>query len=386
VTAIAWNPAAGGDKSFAPLTLTPLTVDNFVGIVSDVATSDVTLGFAVYSPFTENLASAPSLAYHASGGSFYGEAVALSGSYRVENWLIIGGSLSFLFTHLDQSFARDTALDGCSAAPCGVEDPARAERYDLSAPFFAFPTIYAGLGLLVRAGDWTFGLAANNVFTGTAVSRTGDARVTPAGASAAVTGQTLIGFELPLTLDAGVRTRVLPDWDLVVNVRYAHLASQDHVDLRFYGDALTAANVPDWMVRYRGLRDLYWVEAGLEMPPIQRLRLGARVRVSTGAVPAEAVAIDQLDAPSLELSAGVEWRVADRIALVGGYTLALLQPRDVSASAFSPGARIACNGASYNIDDPGCAAVRAGRAIPTAAGSYLRVGNALTLGVAYDWW
>jgi hypothetical protein len=61
-------------------------------------------------------------------------------------------------------------------------------------------------------------------------------------------------------------------------------------------------------------------------------------------------------------------------------------PRDVTASAFSPAARIDCAAAQYDITTAACAAARAGRAIPTAAGRYLRIGNALTLGLSYDLW
>lgn len=389
------EPAAGGDKSFSPVSLVPLTVDNFAGAIFEIS-NDATFGLAVYSPFAENLTSDQALAYHASGGLFYTETFSVGLAYRVEPWLIFGVTVNLLFSKLHLQFDRDTALDGCTATPCSqhIETAANAEHYDLDAPLFEFPSIDVSFGLILRLGDWTVGASAANFFNALArntVSLVGDAHVTTAASAtptptATLDGKTTINFNLPATVDLGVRRRVFKDLDLVVGARWTHLGTQNKLDLRLYGKALTAATIPDWIVRERGLDDVYWVEAGLELPPAQAFRWGVRARVSTGGVPEELVAIDQLDAPSLDLSAGVEVRLSTRVAVTGGYTLSLLAPRDVSDSAFSPSARIACNAASFDITLPACVAVRDGRGIPTAAGRYLRVGNALTLGLNIDIW
>ena len=110
------------------------------------------------------------------------------------------------------------------------------------------------------------------------------------------------------------------------------------------------------------------------------------VRFTTGGVPENAVAIDQIDGPGVDLSGGLELRLSERFGVTIGYTLGLMLPRDVTTSAFSPSAAIACNAAQHDIDTPGCAAIRDGRAIPTAAGSYWRFSNQLTLGLAIDLW
>jgi len=383
------EPAGGGNVSFGTQTLTPLTVDNFVGVISDLSSSEVTVGVALYSPYSENLSSSDALAYHASGGLFYGETVGIGLAYRVEPWLIIGVSGNLLFSKYHLQFTRDKALDGCVAAPCNVEAAASAEKYDLDAPLIEFPTIDASFGFILRISDWTFGFSTANflgAIAGTTASLVGDARVTPAGSSSPLSGKTTIGFKLPVTVDLGAKRHVFGDWDLVLGARWTHLATQNKLDLRVYGQALTAATIPDWIVRYRGLNDVYWAEVGLEEAPATKYRWGVRARFSTGGVPEEAVAIDQLDAPSVDLSGGLEWRLGERLGLTFAYTLSLLVPRDVTSSDFSPSARIACNASQYDITTAACAAVRDGRAIPTAAGKYLRIGNQLTLGVAIDLW
>jgi hypothetical protein len=167
---------------------------------------------------------------------------------------------------------------------------------------------------------------------------------------------------------------------------YVWLASQDEIDLRFIGRPLLQAGVPEWLPRYRGLTSALAVEAGVEGTPALPLRLGARLRFETSAVPVSAVAIDQLDAPKLQLGAGLEVRVANGLALVVGERLGLYLPQDVPASAFTPSAQIACNASGYDLESDACAAARVGRAVPTAAGSYKRIDNELTLGLSYDLW
>jgi hypothetical protein len=45
---------------------------------------------------------------------------------------------------------------------------------------------------------------------------------------------------------------------------------------------------------------------------------------------------------------------------------------------------IACDASQHDYDDPACATVRAGYALPTAAGDYRRLGHAARLGLRYD--
>ena len=390
------EPSAGGDRSFPSATLAPVTIDNFAGYITDLSSSAVTIGIALYSPYAENIASNDSLAYHSAGGLFYAETAAIGLAYRVEPWLIIGVTGNLIFSSYHLQFARDAVLDSCAAAPCsvpgrapGVENAANAERYDLSASIVQFPSIDASFGFILRLGDWTFGMAAANFLNALArssVSLLGDASVTPAGQTAAVTGHTTISFKLPATVDLGAKRRLFADWDLILGARWTHLSTQDKLDLRVYGRDLTNAGIADWIERYRGLDDVWWAEVGLEEPPATAVRWGARVRFTTGGVPANAVAIDQIDGPGVDLSGGLELRFGERFGVTVGYTLALMLPRDVTTSAFSPSAAIACNAAQHDIDTPGCAAIRDGRAIPTAAGSYWRVSNQLTLGLGIDLW
>jgi len=382
------EPSPGGDRSFASATLAPVAVDNFAGFITELSNS-VTFGMAVYSPYAENVASNSALAYHSAGGLFYAETATVGLAYRIEPWLIVGVTGNLIFSSYHLQFARDRGLDTCSAAPCGVETAANAEHYDLGASILQFPSIDASLGFILRLGDWTFGLTTANFLNALArssVSLKGDASVTPAGQTAAISGNTTISFKLPATIDLGAKRRLFADWDLILGARWTHLSTQDKLDIRVYGRDLTAAGIPDWIERYRGLDDVWWAEVGLEQPPATPVRWGARVRFSTGGVPANAVAIDQIDGPGVDLSGGLELRLGEKLAVTIGYTLALMLPRDVTTSAFSPSAAIACNAALHDIDTPGCAAIRAGSAIPTAAGSYWRVGNQLTLGLGIDFW
>jgi long-subunit fatty acid transport protein len=385
------EPAAGGDKSFAPESQTALTVTNFFGFVTDFSSNNVTLSLATFSPFAENQASGgPALAYHSAGGSFYSQAIALGISYRIQNWITFGVALNALFSTIHLEFARDTVLDTCAAPPCGVEDPAHAQRFDIHTGFDLAPrtfnaAFYLNVGVLLNLGDWVVGAS---VVTPPlpAFQKDADADVTPPGGAAAVTGGAQVSYSLPAVVNLGLRRPFFRDFDFVVNARYVFFSVQDKIDLRFFGRPLILAGVPEWVVRYRGLGDALAVEAGLEQAPATAVRRGARLRFETSAVPEGAQAADQVDAPKLQLAGGLELRVTPRVALVVGYALTLFLPGDATPSAFSPRAQIDCTASGYDIDTAACAAARAGRAIPTAAGSYRRIGNELTVGLAYDLW
>ncbi len=210
--------------------------------------------------------------------------------------------------------------------------------------------------------------------------------ITPAGSTTPIVTDGRVTFNLPYIIQAGARRPLFGEYELVINARYVTMSAFQNLDLRLFGQAVQQYDLPEWIPRYRGMNDVFSVEAGIENQPATPLRLGARMRFESSSVPSDTVAVDEIDAPKLELSGGMEIRVSKTVALVGGYTLSLLLPVHPSPGVYSPNDAIECNASSYDLTTPACTAVRNGQAISSAAGSYLKLGNQLTLGVSIDWW
>jgi hypothetical protein len=378
------EPDPGGDKSFAGQSLASFTAGNFAGFVTDFASNQLTFGVATYALYAEaNAEAGQDFAYHASSGSIYGQALAIGLSYRLQRWVTFGFALDTLFTKVHLQFARDKVLDACAAPPCGVEDPSKASRFDITTgwdlPTKSIGAVYVNVGFLFHFGDWFIGTA---FMTPPLPKPQKDADATVDG----IAGYARVDFSLPAQIHVGIRRPLVGDLDLVVNSSYLWLSSQDRIDLRFVGRDLVNAGTPEWVVRYRGFENALALEAGVEEPPARTLRLGARARFQTSAVPEAAVAVGQIDAPRLDLGAGLEARVSTRVALVAGLNAGLYLPASGAGTAYTPSAQIACNASGFDLDTAACAASGSGRGIPTAAGSYRRIDTELTLGISYDVW
>src|SRR5262249_38467804 len=152
--------AAGGDKSFGDQSYASFTAGNFAGFVTDFSSNSLSFGIATYALYAEaNPEAGPDLAYHASSGSIYGQAIALGFSYRLQRWFTFGAAINPLFTKVPRQFTRDKVLDTCTAAPCNVESPANAQHVEVTTgwdlPLTSLGAVYLNIGVLLRLGDWT---------------------------------------------------------------------------------------------------------------------------------------------------------------------------------------------------------------------------------------
>lgn len=385
------EPTAGGAGAitYPEVSTTGLSPGGFIGLSMDLSTA-ITLGIATYTPIAERQpADREPLRYHTLGSSFYSWYSTLSVSFRPATPVLVGAGVSLVFTSIDLRFAVDEAIAGCAETPCGAEDPAAAQRYRLESGFFADgPSFAWNLGIMLKLSPrlWVGGAYISE--PGTAqqdLQATGTALVTPAprDAQSDASGRAEIHYRLPAMVHLGARYELVPEtWYLVGGLRWILLGRLELYDLRLSGPALRAAQVPEWMLRYRGFQDVLSVDAGLEHPAGRSVRLGTRVRFETSAVPLEAVAPSQVDGPKLELAGGTELRLGGGWSVSLGASAAYMFPREVGDSAFSPREQIDCVASGHDLDR--CEAAREGRAISTAAGAYDRTTFGFVLGLSYD--
>ena len=75
--------------------------------------------------------------------------------------------------------------------------------------------------------------------------------------------------------------------------------------------------------------------------------------------------------------------LGNNMKLTAGYSFAFLLPQDTGGSSFQPSQATACRESGYDLDV--CAPTRAGKGVPTAAGSYERMTHELVLGLEVQW-
>lgn len=375
------EPSSTGDRSFSPQSAALATPGGFVGLTYDLASNVLTVGLGVHMLDADRPPDLDGGGYHAAGGSFYGAALTGAVSYRVSRSFYAGIGASLIFPRLDLTFLRDSGLESCTATPCDVEDPANAERWDIKTDYG--PSVGFNGGTLLRLGDWWVGLAIDFLFLGT-IHRDAEVTIERPGGVVLENVPGRVIYELPVMAHLGARRPLFGDWELIANLTYVRTSQQKSYDVRVVGGP--TLGVPEWLVRHRGLRDTLAIEAGIEQPPASRLRLGTRARIETSAVPASQVAIDRVDGLKLEVAGGLEVRLSEHVALSANASLFALVPVDAEPSDYSPSAFIQCDAQNHDLNVPACAAVREGRGIPTAAGSYWRAGSELTVGLSYDVW
>jgi long-subunit fatty acid transport protein len=379
------EPSASGDLSFASADATAISPGGFIGFVSDLNTDRITLGIGIYLPFTERYGDAEALRYHAHGGSFYGLANTLSLSLRLAPRIIVGFGLTALIMQVDMRFSRDAALETCGTPPCDVESAAAEQRYRITTNDL-FPAISVNVGALVKLGEWYLGLSAITwPFVGdrTDISKSADVQVVTETGEI-VTGSGRVTTRLPFVLHAGARLELRPGTELVLGARWVNMNVHRLYDLRLVGSQLRGAGIPEWLPRYRGLKNFVSLEGGIETRLSPKVRVGGRLRFETSAVERAHVTPAQVDAPKVYLMGGAELQVTPSLAVTAGYSLGLHLPQTVDDSVFSPQAQIDCVSSGYDLDT--CAPSRLGSAIPTAAGDYSRTSHELVVGVSYDWW
>jgi long-subunit fatty acid transport protein len=364
----------------------------------------VTLGVSFGSPpsarFPDNK---DPLRYHVLGGSHRDYLAAIAASFKVTDDFYFGVSAALDDMYLHLHYLRDTALEAghgrhgvdsdCGGGqPCGIENPAAAERYDIHVKSLSpFSDYLVNLGLVYQvARDVWLGVAYHTA-PGNAIESElhGTANVTlaPRDGGQTLTGGSTAYVSLPASVDAEVRARLRRNLDLHVGMRWEDLSRFTAYDVRTYGSSFIGTDVAEWTERARGMHDPFSFWVGVEQVEVLErkwYRFGARIGYETSSVSDARVSPLTIAPASATLDLGAQLRLPRNALLEISYGLQYFLPVDVTSSAFDPRNRIACieNGFDYSSD--ACAAVRSGYAIPSADGLYNRVEHAIRFAIRYE--
>ena len=408
------NPMTGAPGgSFSPGSATandvmqpvqwPIGPGAFLGVSSDLGGDRFTIGFATYMPSLEQIKFPLSpknnepTRYQVLEMDLRNLALVPALSIRFAGDFRVGIAPGFLFSTGHLVFDEDTALDqgraglasNCNGVPCGAENPAAAGRLDISsgnglgdAKF----SVTVGGGLYYRHQNLEVGLSYSSRPIGGSVSgaevlgeqttvalppRVGPGLVTcPTGStSRCVFGD--LSYRLPDVWIGGLTWRLRPGLEVTAMARWIWFHLQDNIDVRLTGPTLEASGIPDHIVLFRGFKDVWDLRGRVSYWWRERVRLGAEMRLETSAVDASAVNAAAVDGLKIEPMALAEVRLARHFWLDGGYGITLMQEVTANPSAFDPTAATTCADARNDLD--ACVARNAGRARPTAAGTYTRV-------------
>lgn len=373
----------------------------------------VTLGVALHSsPAERFIANQEALRYHTLGGSHRTYAASIGSSFRLSGRVHVGVSLSLRPSVLKLRYARDTALEAgrdpdrgiasdCGGSPCGVENPAAAERYDVDvrSDWIALDNVVATIGIVVQLAREVWlgvgyhtppGLSIENELTGTMVVQRA-----PRDGGETIDGAATVYLSQPASFDVELRARVSPGLELHVGSRLEDLSRLAAYDVRGYGSAFPAAQIPEWQVRPRGFHDglrRFAIAGWVGLDQVERdfpLVLSGRLGFETSAVPDERTSPITIAPLSATLDAGLQYRitrdVTPQVVLQASYGLQYFPEVSVTDSAFDPRDRLACYDAGFDYSTPACASVRNGYAIPTAAGDYSRIQQAARIALRFTW-
>jgi hypothetical protein len=348
-------------------------------------------------PATPFASGEPALRYHTRGGVHRTtELLTLAAAYRPIRRFYVGGAVSLSRNRVRLAFSRDTALEAgrdpargvdsdCGGAPCGVENPAAAEDYVIDASpvsLVAADNLTFRISTLVEVyRDWWVGATWRLPSTGVALE--GSARVTaaPRDGGGVRTGTSLVSFDLPTTVDAELRGRIHPAYDLHVGLRWVDLSVLRDYDVRLLG---FDEDVPDWIERPRGYQDVIRGWAGIEeVDTGQQFLWGARLGAATPSVPAERVSPTTAERWAVTADLGAQLRLRGFVVQLS-YGLEFRPTVDVATGDYNPADRLACIDSGLDYSTEACQHVRDGYAIPTAAGSYRVLEHSLRLGLRYD--
>lgn len=366
---------------------------------------DARFGVSLYTPTLRRFPKGdPSIEYYSEGGYLAQVMLTAAASLKFGGRLVFGLGFSLGYASARLTFARDTALEGGSDAedgiasdcgagePCGFENPAAAEHYHVDvgsqAPLeglFALKNLAASLGAAFKIRDETW-IALSYVGLPGAfgtLSLSGTARVERAqrDGGGRQEGIAELGFRMPQMVFLGFRTPAFGAYDFVSNLRWSDLSRHDQLDIRMFGGDLSE-DIPEWYPRFRGLHDTVRLGLGLETKAHETLRTGARLRIESSALLDERTNPLQVSPWNATAGLGLELRLLQHLVISLGYEFTWFPVVDVENSAFDPAQRLECVDSRYNFDL--CAATRAGRALPTAAGRYRRIRHGATISIGYE--
>jgi long-subunit fatty acid transport protein len=399
----------GGIKLDGSSNSTPVTaaaINSFVGLTWDLATDTLTIGFAVYTPFSD-FSSYPStgpLRFHEQSQTFATLEETLAGAWQIERHIAIGAAFIVNETWMDYSYARDLAPAGgsatvsqpnalCGGAPCGYQNPLAEQQIRLQGFDHGFGF---AVGLIVRPDDRVWlGASYTNHKAG------GDLQLTDAthgqvttapGQNAPCGGPACFGQDrvlllLPEMVQAGVRVIVSPSLEVEASWRFLHYGARTALDVSLQGGNLGNANVPPQYLLDRGLQNNYLVEVSTRHTLSPTLRLSPSLTFETSAIAPSAVNPAALDAPKLAAALTVEWKAWQQkstTVLIGAHLGGTAYFLSNVNSRFDAVAGTACVDAAFSIS--ACGKQNFGDALPSASGSYtLFVLNAgVAVGIQYQ--
>ncbi len=361
-----------------------------------------TVGVDAKTPPAEQFADAgDALRYHSLGGHQRDYIASVAASVRATNSFFVGASLSHDNTLLHLRYARDTALaaghgpggidSDCEGAPCGIENPAASELFDVRVRtgWLSTSNLRINIGAVIQPfKDVWFGIAYHTPpGLGIESSLQGNVDVTlPARDGGQVLhGQANVLVSFPAGADAELRARLPRLLDLRIGGRWEDLSRFRAYDVRTFKHTFAEYGVPELTRRPRGFHDPFAIWGGVEQVDVgQALRFGGRIGVETAAVDADKTSPFTTSPTSLTLDGGAQWRFAPSWMLQISYGIQVAPAVTVTKSAFDPQSIVECIDSEYDYSTAACAAARDGYAIDSAAGTYSKLSQSFRLALRYE--
>lgn len=356
-----------------------------------------TIGVELKLPPPELFPDKQATRYHSLGGYQRNFIVTGGFSLKVASSFYFGVSVSHDVSFLKLRYARDTALDqgidiDCDGAPCGIENPAAQEVYEVKVRTdkVSADNTKVNLGIMIRPRPnlW-IGLTYHNT-PGFGIQTQLEGKMTytqpPRDGGATVHGRSTVLVSYPASVDGELRSRILPELDLHVGGRWEDLSRMQSFDVRGYGSSFEGFGVPEWVLRPRGFRDSFALWTGVEQVELnydKRFRFGGRIGFETPALRPSRTSPVNMSSTSATADAGMQLRIAPNLSLQLSYGVQVFSKVDVENSAYDPSFAIDCIDSGFDYTSRGCTGLREGYGIPTAAGSYSRIQHALRIGLRY---
>ena len=360
---------------------------------------------AVHAPYWEAFPGKnTALRYHSNGGRHTQTLFSMAGSLRANSRLFFGLGLSVGYTKFNLGLSRDSALEAgrdtprgtssnCGNSPCGTENPAARQDYDIAVGtsglrnLFATQNLGLSLGISYRPyGKWWVSLAyVSPPGSIKPLTLAGQVKVlqAPRDGTTQSQGRAEVSFEMPPSVSLSSVAPISSNFDLVAEIRWLNHSKDSGYDMRFFGgDLESQQDIPEWYPRYRGLNDTWRFQAGLEQNKGRRFRLGGRIRYETGDVDAQTVNAIQIHGQNLGAAVGLETRITDSLTFIAGYNGSWFPKIRSRSSLFDPRERLDCVDSMFDLNR--CDAVRVGRATPTANGDYSRFSHSFSLSIQYN--
>jgi len=380
----------------------------FAGVGGDVGGDRLSLALAAYMPFVDRSTYEGSpgqplaTRYHRISADLRNLALVSAIAVRFAGELRVGFAPGVLLSTGRLSFSESTCA--ATGTCTGAEDPTADAKIDIGSNqgiFSARAAVTLAAGLYYRRRSWEVGLSFSSRplgdLGGSAVIAGDESQITRAPRDvtpqnpATVPCDNLrpdgrgcifadIVYKLPYTLAAAVAWHPRPGWEIAAIGRVLSFPSQDAIDIRLTGAALSGSGVPEHIVLYRGYGTVVDTRLRVATWVAEWLRVGAGLRVESSAVSEEAISPAAVDGRKVEPTAMFLVRPARHLWIAGGYGLTYMFPVTTTSSAFDPTAASGCTraGGDLSAGSP-CLLRREGLARGTAAGTYRHLEQAFSL-------